>query len=120
MTFPKFIAQTAWVFLALSLPATAQITITGVADKGNYANTATFTIAATPVGFTDTAFLNSNTVPVGVAVTVRQPDYYDLLVTRVNNTNAAEVTQRLVRFVIASSIRAGSEDGLPPWTPCYE
>ncbi len=117
MTFPKIIARTAWVFLALTFPAAAQITITGVADKGNYADTATFTIGATPAGFTDTAFLNTNTVPVGVAVAVKQPDYYDLLVTRVNNTNALDVTQRLVRFLVRASIRAGSEDGLPPWIP---
>lgn len=96
-------------------PALAQLTVSGVADKQFYADSVTFTIP-TQAGFTYAAFLNTNPVPSGVAVTVNRPDFYQLVVTRTETATSA-VTNRLVRFIVRDGSREGTETGLPPHTP---
>src|SRR5689334_4937257 len=84
--------------LALSLPATGQIMINGVADKQNAADSITFTVVA-QAGYSYAAFLNANPVQVGVPVTVNRPDFYQLFVTRTNDTTSA-VESLLRLFVV--------------------
>ena len=56
-------------FIGALLPASAQITIDGIADRANYNNTVSYRVQ-TQVGFTDAAFLNGLSVPVGVFNTI--------------------------------------------------
>ncbi|HMJ65008.1 MAG TPA: hypothetical protein VK615_06630, partial [Candidatus Binatia bacterium] len=97
--------------LAAILSAHAQIQVTGLTDKMTYSETVPFTIVDQP-GFSYSAFLNTNPVPVGVPVTVNQPDYYELNIARTDNVTSA-VTTLLVRFIVLASERANTEWGLP-------
>jgi len=110
---PAFIGLIAVALTAQ--PASAQITIDGIADRANYNNTVTYRVQ-TQAGFTDAAFLNGLPVPVGVFNTINRPDYYELFVHRTNDVSSA-VTTRLIRFLVVASERGGSEWGLPPHTP---
>ncbi|MCI0747910.1 MAG: hypothetical protein L0Y58_21090 [Verrucomicrobia subdivision 3 bacterium] len=94
----------------------AQIMVTGVADQNTYYTSATFTIVAQP-GFTYSAFLNTNPVPVGVAFTVDEPDFYELHVIRSESATGA-IDDLLVRFIVLASERQLTEVGLRrqvPW-----
>src|SRR2546425_702237 len=103
-------------FLASAIVSSfGQITISGVVDKTVYNDTVTFTIV-TQVGYTYSAFLNTNPAPVGVAVTGNQPDYYELRVTS-TQTSSGAATNQLVRFIVAASARLDTEWGLPPQVP---
>lgn len=97
------------------LAALAQISITGVADKTTYNDTATLTVG-TQAGYSYNATLNWKPMATGVAVTLTKPDFYEL---RVDATNAATsaVTSQSLRFIINASERAGTESGLPPHVP---
>ena len=68
--------------------SSAQITVNGITDRGNYSDTVTFTIVTQP-GYSYSAFLNTTPIPAGVAVTVNRPDYYELDVTRTENATSA-------------------------------
>jgi hypothetical protein len=92
------------------LSASGQITVNGVSDKVTYPNTATFTIVSQP-GYTYTAFLNTNSVPIDVPVTVSEPDYYELSVRRMDGVGG--VTTLLVRFIVEAAEREDTEWGLP-------
>ncbi len=104
--------------LALALSATGQIMINGVADKQTAPDSITFTIVA-QAGYTYAAFLNTNPVPAGVAVTVNRPDFYQLYVLRTNDATSA-VEYLLRRFIVFAAERGATENtelGLPPHTP---
>ncbi len=97
----------------------AQFTISGVADKTTYADTATLTVN-TQAGYTYSATLNYKPIAVGTAV-VSTPDFYEL---RVNATNSGTlaVTSQYLRFIVFSSERgtpanSNTELGIPPHTP---
>ncbi|MBI5386525.1 MAG: immunoglobulin domain-containing protein [Verrucomicrobia bacterium] len=104
------------VLLASALPALAQPTVTGVADRSVNTDAATFTVV-TQAGYSYAATLNGNPVSVGVPVTVTRMDYYDLWAWRTNLSEPFEVTSRLVRFIVRSSERGSPEQGLMKWTP---
>src|SRR2546425_2366824 len=88
-------------FLASAIVSSSgQITVNGVVDKTVYNDTVTFTIV-TQAGYTYSAFLNTNPAPVGVAVTVDQPDYYELRGTRTQTSSGAGANP-LVRFIVAA------------------
>jgi hypothetical protein len=95
----------------LAFRAAAQITVNGVADRGNYSEAVTFTVVE-QAGFSDAAFLNTNSIPTGVPVTVNRPDFYELRVFRTNDTSGA-VTSLYLKFLVIASERAGTEWGLP-------
>src|SRR5262249_10212603 len=98
----KFYSGVLAGFLGL-LSAQAQLTVNGVSDKTVYTDKVTFTVPTQP-GFTYLIHLNSNAVPVGVAVLVNQPDYYELYVQR-TETATSLVSNRLVRFIVRASER---------------
>jgi len=104
-----------WILVLLALPVRAQIGIGGIAAKTIYSDQAAFVIT-NEAGFTYDARLNGNSVPVGTEVQVKEVDYHELSVFR-TNTSTLAVTNRLVQFIVRSSERGSSEDGLPPWTP---
>lgn len=101
--------------IGFAAPALAQISVSGISDKAMYADQATFTISQT-AGWTYDARLDGATVPVGTAVVVRAVDYHELFVARTNNSTAAVETAR-IRFVVRSSARGDTENGVPPTTP---
>ena len=96
-------------------PVCAQVTITGVADKAVY-STAPSILIANSAGYTSAAFLDLQAAPVGTAFAVNKVDYHELVVYSTNDTTLA-VSTRLVRFIVQSAERGGTEDGIPPWTP---
>jgi hypothetical protein len=103
---------------AVAFSAAGQIAINGVADKTTYPDSVVFTIVA-QAGYTYSAFLNTNPVPVGVAVTVNRADFYQLYVIRTNDTTSA-VEYLLRRFIVYATERGATENtelGLPPHTP---
>lgn len=113
MSFQNFLRAGAVCLLFAAVSSRAQITVSGVAHKGVYADTVTFTIA-NQGGFTYAAFLNTNTVPVGTAVTVNRADFYQLYITRTDGVTAIETN---IYFIVRASARGGTEWGLPVHTP---
>ena len=112
------------------MPAFAAITFTGIADKGKYTDTITFTVVAdTTANTTTTATLDGVALPVGVAKTISdrmQRCYHEVAATSRDNTTNAVVSTALVRFVLrdterlaaaAGTTNPGTEDGIPPHTP---
>jgi hypothetical protein len=99
------------------LPASAfaQFSITGVADKGIYNNSATLTVV-TQAGYAYSASLNYKPIATGTAVLVNQPDFYELRVDA-TNTGTTAVTSQYLRFLVNASERLNTEWGLPPHTP---
>jgi len=98
-------------WLAGILSVSGQITVNGVADRGNYSETVTFTVV-TEAGFSYAAFLNTNSIPTGVPVTVNRPDFYELRVFRTNDTGGA-LSSLYLKFLVIASERSGTEWGLP-------
>ena len=107
-----------WVCLS-ALVGSAQIVVTGVTDKYyNYSDSVTFTVGVQS-GYGYWAMLDTNRIPLGVPITVDQPNYHELRVAATKLSSGA-VTNALVRFIIQSSVRSAkgsTENGLPPWTP---
>jgi len=103
------------LLFAVTLPVFGQITITGLADKAVYVDQVTFTVAS-EAGYNYDARLDRQPVTVGAPVLVNRVDYHELSVFRTNTTTLA-VTSQLVRFIVRSSERGSTENGLPPWTP---
>lgn len=114
-------SRSAWclvVALCLLAPVAstlAAITVDGVTDKKVYADKVMLTVRS-EAGYDYTAELNGEPIAVGVAVTVNQPEYYELSVQRRKQSSGAE-DSAFIRFIIRSSERANSEWGLRPWTP---
>ena len=102
--------------LALSpLLLSAQINITGVADKTTYNNTVTLTVG-TQAGFNYNATLNWQPVALGTPVTLTKPDFYELRVDATNQVGGA-VTSLYRRFIVLDASRLNTETGLPTQTP---
>jgi hypothetical protein len=93
----------------------AQITVSGVADKSTYNNTATLTVT-TQAGYDYEATLNWKPIATGVPVLVNKPDFYELRVNATNQANST-VTSLYRRFIVLATERAGTEWGLPPHVP---
>lgn len=93
----------------------AQIGIGSIANNTSYTTSARF-VVTNEAGYTYDAQLDGAGVPVGVSVPVTSVDYHELLVLR-TNTSTLAVTRRLMKFIVRSAERGGTEDGLPPWTP---
>lgn len=93
----------------------AQITVTGIMDKQVYANSVSFTVAS-EAGYDYTAALNGNPVATDRLINVNEPQYYQLSVSRVQQSTSAEESV-LIRFIVRASERGNTEWGLPVWTP---
>lgn len=101
----------------LACPAFAAITITGIADKTKYNNTASFTVTADPAAATTTATLDGVPTTVGSAVAVTAFSYHEL---KAESRTAANVLvdSKTIRFIVVDNAgRLGTEDGIPPFTP---
>jgi hypothetical protein len=98
-----------------TMPLAAQVVITGIADKAVYTDRAAFSVTA-QAGYSCGARLDGNPVPLGVSVPVTNADYHELSVSATNNSTTT-VTRQYVRFIVTSSERGNTENGLPPWVP---
>ena len=103
-----------WALLA-SLNASGAISVEGVEDKKVYTDEASFKVLS-EAGYTITASLNGEPVPLDSVVTVDYPEYYELVVRAEKNGGGAEESER-IRFIVKDSERKNSEWGLPPWVP---
>ncbi len=110
----------------LAVSAHAAITFTGLADKGKYIDTVTFTVVPdATANTTTTATLDGVALPVSVARTLAlrpERSYHEVAAESRNNTTNALVDSKLIRFVLRDTERMagvdpGSEDGIPPHTP---
>lgn len=95
--------------------AFSQVPVTGVADMTIYTDQVTFTVTS-EAGYAYDARLDGSSVPAGSPVLVNKADYHELSVWRTNTTTLA-TANRLVRFIVRSAERGGTEDGIPTWVP---
>jgi hypothetical protein len=114
-------AKASWIGTALFCLA-AQLAIgqtafnvTGINDKTNYNNSATFSVT-TEAGYTYGLYLNGSNVSAGGAYTIRQPDFYWVEAFRTNTTTSV-VTNRAFRIIVIDTARGDTEVGLPTHTP---
>ena len=98
-----------------ALFALAQIPVNGLADKSVYVDQVSFSIPAEP-GFSYSATLDGLPVPINTTNILSQVDYHQLLVQR-TNTSTLQAASLSLQFLIRSSERGDTENGLPPWTP---
>ena len=104
-------------FSLTSFSAQAAVSVTGIADKTKYSNTCTYTVVAdATAGTTTTATLDDVPTLVGSPVTVTSVRYHELRAES-RDGGGALVSSQVVRFIVHSSARNGSEDGIPPHTP---
>ena len=113
--------RNAWWLLSIlcqfvpAASALGAITVDGVADKKVYADRVSFTVRS-EAGYDYTAELNGESVSVGVAVEVNEPEYYELNIHRQNKASGAQENQ-LIRFIVRATDRGNSEWGLARWVP---
>jgi len=103
------------LFGALAGRAQTALNVTGVADKGSYNNTVTFSVA-TEAGYTYATYLNGDKVSSGGSYTINASDFYLLQVFRTNTTTSV-ITNRLFRIVVNDTSHGTTEFGLPSHTP---
>jgi len=111
------VARVLALTLLTGIPVSAlgQIPVSGLADKTVYVDQVTFSIS-NQVGFTYEARLDGNPVAVGSPVSVNRVEYHELSIFR-TNTSTLTVTNQSIQFIVRSSERGETENGLPPWTP---
>ncbi len=101
--------------LELTVSAQNPISIVGVADEQDYADTVSFLVNSA-AGYDYTATLNGAAIATDVAIVVDKPDFYELYVHRRQQSSGTEESV-LIHFVVMDSTRGVSERGLPTWTP---
>lgn len=113
------LALFAWLAVSLSgALAQAPLTINGVTDKASYTDKVSFWVPST-AGYSQAVLLNGRLVPSDLTNVIATMDYYEVSVWRTNDITS-DVTNRVIRFVVISSNRGGSdrpEFGLMEWTP---
>ncbi len=112
--FMSILAFFFYIFVLVG-SAPAQISIEGVADKHVYNDSASFKVHS-EADFNYTAELNGNQIATDVSIEVNEPKYYELNVSRIEQTSGAQQNE-LVRFIVRATERGNTEWGLPPWTP---
>lgn len=96
-------------------PGVSQVLISGLTQKGVYTDGVTFTVQPAS-GFDCVALLNGVPVGLGSPKKLDLVDYHELALWATNRASQA-VTNFVVRFVVLSGERKGTEKGLPAWTP---
>ncbi len=93
----------------------AQISVTGVADRTIYTDQATFRVVP-QAGYNYEATLNGAAVPVGAPVVVDRMDHYELQVTATPSAGGTPISQ-LLQFIVNDADRGSPETGLIKWVP---
>src|SRR6266540_2627909 len=89
---------------ALLTQAQAPLTVLGVADRGDYANSITLSVPTTS-GYAYSVKLDGAPIPVDVNVAVNKVDYHQMFVSRTNLATLAG-TNLVIGFVVRGSIFA--------------
>ncbi len=101
--------------LVIASTCLAQITVTGIADKKIYADRVSFTVLS-EAGYDYTSELNGISVITDTSITINEPQYYELLVSR-RQQSTGTVENVVIRFIVRATERANTEWGLPLFTP---
>ena len=101
------------VLLVINSPAA--ITVNGIADQEIENDQASFTVPS-EAGFTIVAQLNGTPVVLDANTVVSMPGYYELGVSKTNDSDASEESIT-IQFIVLDSTRGTSERGLINWTP---
>lgn len=101
--------------LALPHSAPSEITVNGISDETSRDNRATFTIPS-EAGFTIEAVLDGTPVALDTPVEITEAGYYELSVTKTNDSDLSEESE-LIKFIVIDRSRGSSERGLRTWTP---
>lgn len=96
-------------------PVSAQISVTGVADRTSYTDQATFRVVP-QAGYNYEATLNGAAMPVGSPVVVDRMDHYELQVTATPSAGGTPISQ-LIQFIVNDADRGSPENGLIKWVP---
>ena len=103
------------IIAILSQLSHAAITVNGLTSQTVYSDSVSFTIDIES-GFTYQGLLNSEPINLDSPITIDQPDYYELEISKTNSsTNSTE--NLFVQFIVRDSNRYNTEWGLPTWTP---
>ncbi|HXF11136.1 MAG TPA: hypothetical protein VN625_10155, partial [Desulfuromonadaceae bacterium] len=114
LTFRRLIAVL-WA-IALAAPSVfGQIPVTGLTDKTIYNDSVTFTVPS-QAGFNYRILLDTNIVPTDTATVVSRVEYHELQIFRTNQVTL-DATNQTYRFIVRSSERGNTEDGIQPWVP---
>ena len=89
--FLRIVLVSAFFALAARNLHSQAITIEGVVDRTSYNDVASFRVV-TNAGFSYLVTLNGVPVPAGVTNRTTRMDYYDLAVTRTNDSTSAVIT----------------------------
>ena len=101
--------------LTLLLPATAQIVVNGLSNQNTYNGEATFTVPS-EIGFSTSAELDGNPVPLNTSTTESGPGYHELLLTKTPEAGGTSETET-IQFIVRDPNRPSSDNGISTWTP---
>lgn len=101
--------------LASIVPSLAAIAVNGISNEDVEANQASF-IVPSEAGFTITASLNDTLIALDTTITVSTPGYYELDLTKTNDTDLSSESET-IQFIVRDTSRGNSEWGLVNWTP---
>lgn len=99
----------------LLTPARGVITVNGIGDEDIENDRATFEVPS-EAGFTIEASLNEVPVALDTSVEISTAGYYELSVTKTNDSDQTEEST-LIKFIVVDSSRGSSERGLTTWVP---
>lgn len=108
---PVFLFGVLALVLAFTSPSQAVITVNGIDDEDIENDWASLTVPS-EVGFTIVAQLNGDPITLETPIAITAPGYYELTITKTNDTDASEES-RTLQFIVLDSSRGTSErDGL--------
>lgn len=103
------------LFIASEVTCSA-ITINGLRDETVYADSVTFEVVHEP-GFGLQFLINGDSATTSSPITIDEAGFYELLVKKLAPGSSEIVESETVHFIVRSSERGSSENGLRPWVP---
>jgi len=103
------------ILLVLPQSSWSAITVNGISDEEVEANEVNFSIPS-EAGFTIEATLNDSPVALDTNIEITTPGYYELDLTKTNDSDLTEESET-IQFIVRDSSRGNSEWGLINWTP---
>jgi hypothetical protein len=101
--------------LTLLAKATAQIAVNGISTRSTYTGEAIFTVPS-EIGFSISAELNGNPVPLDTSTTESGPGYHELLLTKTPEAGGTSETET-IQFIVRDPNRPSSDNGISTWAP---
>lgn len=106
-------------FLSLFIAGCATcfaITINGLSDETVYTDSVTFEVVHEP-GFGFQFLINGESATTSSPITIDEAGFYELIVNKLGPGSPEIVETETVHFIVRSSGRGSSENGLRPWVP---